>query len=109
MLTILAKLLQYLNSNQNPNQLALAVCFGLSIGLMPSFSLILIILLMMVCVIKANISLLVFIWCLFEAVAYIADPALHQLGYALLTAEPLQAIWTSMAVSYTHLTLPPKA
>mgnify|MGYP000538830994 CR=1 FL=1 len=99
MLTILAKLLQFLNSNQNPNQLALAACFGLAIGLMPGFSVLLILLLMMVCVIKANLSLLVFIWGLFEAVAYVADPALHQLGYALLTAEALQPIWISLAQS----------
>jgi len=99
MLTILAKFLKFLNSNQNPNQLSLAVCFGLAIGLMPGFSMFLIILLMMVCVIKANLSLFVFIWGLFEAVAYIADPLLHQLGYTLLTAESLQSIWTVLAQS----------
>jgi len=99
MLTILAKLLQFLNSNQNPNQLALAVCFGLAIGLMPSFSALLIILLMMIYVIKANLSLFIFIWGLFEVVAYIADPVLHQLGYAILTAESLQTIWISLAQS----------
>jgi len=99
MLTILANLLKFLNSNQNPSQLALAVCFGLAIGLMPGFSMFLLILLMMVCLIKANISLLVLIWGLFEAIAYIADPALHQIGLSLLTADSLQVIWTSLSQS----------
>ena len=66
---------------------------------MPGFSILLILLLMMVCVIKANLSLLVLVWGLFEAVAYIADPALQQLGYVLLSAEPLQSIWFSLAQS----------
>ncbi|MFT7185257.1 MAG: hypothetical protein ACI84K_000632 [Pseudohongiellaceae bacterium] len=99
MLTILAKLLQNLNSNQNPNQLALAVCFGLAVGLMPGFSLFLVILLILVCLIKANISMFLFIWGLFEAIAYVADPALHQIGYSLLTTESLQTIWVSLSQS----------
>ena len=99
MLTIFAKLLQFLNSNQNPRQLALAVCFGLAIGLMPGFSLFFLMLLMLVCLVKANISMLLFVWGLFEAIAYIGDPALHQLGYAILTAAPLQDFWTSLAQS----------
>lgn len=99
MLTILAKLLRFLNSNQNPSQLAFAVCFGLAIGLMPGFSLFLLILLMMVCLIKANISILLAVWGLFEALAYIADPAIHQIGYSLLTSESLQTIWISLSQS----------
>jgi len=99
MLDILAKLLKFLNSNQNPSQLALAVCFGLAIGLMPGFSLFLLMLLMMVCLIKANISILLVVWGLFEAVAYIADPVMHQIGYSLLTTESLQPIWISLSQS----------
>jgi uncharacterized protein (TIGR03546 family) len=99
MLTILAKLLQFLNSNQNPSQFALAVCFGFAIGLMPGFSLFLLILLMMVCLIKANISILLVVWGLFEAIAYIVDPALHQVGYSILTTESLQPMWTSLSQS----------
>jgi len=99
MLSIFAKLLKLLNSDQNPNQLSLAVCFGLAIGLMPSFTLFLPLLLVAVCIIKANLSLLFLIWGLFEAVAYIADPALHYIGYSLLTNESLQLTWTSLAQS----------
>jgi uncharacterized protein (TIGR03546 family) len=99
MLTILAKLLNILNSNQNPNQLALAVCFGLAVGLMPGFSLFLLILLILVCLIKANISMFLLVWGLFEAVAYITDPVLHNIGYSLLTTESLQTIWISLSQS----------
>lgn len=96
MLTILAKLLQLLNSNQNPNQLALAVCFGFAVGLMPGFSLFLLILLVLVCLIKANISMFLLVWGLFEAVAYIADPVLHEVGYSVLKNESLQTIWIDL-------------
>ena len=99
MLTIFARLLKLLNSDQNPSQLALAVCFGLAVGLMPSFSLFLLILFVLVCLIKANITLFLLVWGLFEGIAYIADPALHQLGYGLLTADSLQAAWTGLAQS----------
>lgn len=99
MLTIFAKLLKLLNSEQSPSQLALAICFGLAIGLMPGFSMFLPILLIVVCIIKANLTLLFLVWGLFEAVAYIADPALHQVGYSVLNAESLQVTWTSLAQS----------
>lgn len=99
MLTILAKLLQFLNSNQNPNQLALAVCFGLAVGLMPGFSLFLLILLILVCLIKANISMFFFVWGLFEAIAYVSDPALHQIGYSVLTDPSLESLWINLSES----------
>lgn len=99
MLTILARLLKLLNSEHSPNQLALGVCFGLAIGLMPGFSMLLPLLLVVVCLIKANITLMLLVWGLFEGLAYIADPMLHQIGYALLNADSLQTIWTSLIQS----------
>lgn len=99
MLTIIAKLLKLLNSEQSPAQLALAVCFGLAAGLLPGFSLLFVILLVLVCLIRANLTLFLLTWGLFEGVAYLVDPALHALGYNLLTAESLQGLWTGFAQS----------
>jgi len=99
MLTIFAKLLKLLNSDQNPGHLALAVCFGLAVGLMPGFSLFLLLLIVLLCVFKANLTLFFLVWGVFEGVAYVFDPALHSLGYSLLTSEGLQATWGEMIQS----------
>ncbi len=99
MLTIFAKLLKLLNSDQNPSHLALAVCFGLAVGLMPSFSLFLLILFILVCLIKANLTLFFLVWGLFEGIAYVFDPALHQLGYGLLTNVSFNELWGGMIQS----------
>jgi uncharacterized protein (TIGR03546 family) len=99
MLTILAKLLKLLNSDQNPSHLALAVCFGLAIGLMPGFSAFLVIWVILLCVFKANLTLFFLVWGIFEGVAYVFDPMLHQLGYQLLTSEGLNALWADMIQS----------
>ncbi|GAA3939973.1 TIGR03546 family protein [Litoribacillus peritrichatus] len=99
MLTIFAKLLKLLNSDQNPSHLALAVCFGLAIGLMPGFSMFLLFLFILVCVFKANLTLFLLVWGLFEGVAYIFDPALHQVGYNLLTNPSLAELWGGLIQS----------
>lgn len=96
MLTVLAKLLKLLNSDTNPAQLALAVCFGLSIGLMPGFSALLLVLFILVCVIKANLTLFLLVWGIFEGVAYVFDPLIHQLGYWVLTQPSLSTFFTEL-------------
>jgi len=96
MLTIFAKLLKLLNSDQNPGHLALAVCFGLAVGLMPGFSLFLLILIVLLCVFKANLTLFFLVWGVFEGVAYVFDLVLYSLGYSLFTSEGLQATWGEM-------------
>jgi uncharacterized protein (TIGR03546 family) len=99
MLTVLAKLLKLLNSDQNPGHLALAVCFGLAVGLMPGFSMFLFILVILVCLFKANLTLFFLVWGLFEGVAYLLDPVLHELGYSILTNDSLHATWAEMIQS----------
>ncbi|GLQ31219.1 TIGR03546 family protein [Litoribrevibacter albus] len=99
MLTIFAKLLKLLNSDQNPNHLALAVCFGLAVGLMPGFSAFLLIIVVLICVLKANLTLFFLVWGLFEGIAYVFDPVLHQLGYLLLTSDSLHSLWTGLIQS----------
>ena len=99
MFTIFAKLLKLLNSDQNPGHLALAVCFGLAMGLMPGFSAFILVLVVLICIFKANLTLFLLVWGLFEGVAYVFDPLLHQLGYGLLTSESLHALWASLIQS----------
>lgn len=99
MLTIFAKLLKLLNSDQNPGHLALAVCFGFAMGLMPGFSAFLLILIVLICIFKANLTLFFLIWGVFEGVAYVFDPVLHQLGYALLTSDGLHSLWAGLIQS----------
>lgn len=99
MLTIFAKLLKLLNSDQNPNHLALAVCFGLAVGLMPGFSAFLLIIVVLICVLKANLTLFFLVWGLFEGIAYVFDPVLHQLGYLLLTSDSLHSLWAGLIQS----------
>ena len=96
MLTIIAKLLKLLNSDANPSQLALGVCFAAIMGLTPLASPHNALLLLLVLLVRVNLSLFLLSWGLFTLIAYLFDPLSQALGSALLQAESLNALWQSM-------------
>jgi uncharacterized protein (TIGR03546 family) len=95
-LTIIAKLLKVLNSDTNPSQLALAVCFAAALGLTPLAAPHNALLLFLLLILRINLSLFLISWGLFTLIAYLFDPVSHALGLALLQADALQGLWQSL-------------
>jgi uncharacterized protein (TIGR03546 family) len=96
MITLLAKLIKTLNSDDNPSQIALAVVFASIMGLTPLNSLHNIFILLLVLVIRVNITMFVLALGVFTLFAYAFDPLSHQLGLLLLQADALEGLWTSL-------------
>ncbi|TQV84304.1 TIGR03546 family protein [Exilibacterium tricleocarpae] len=91
---LLVKLLKVLNAEDNPAQIALAVCLAAILGLTPLLSLHNLLILFLVLVLRVNISAFLLFALVFSGIAYLLDPLFHRLGHSLLTAEGLQGMWT---------------
>jgi uncharacterized protein (TIGR03546 family) len=96
LLRLLFKLVKTLNSETDPGQISLALCFALLAGLPPFLSLHNILVLLLVLVLRVNISMFIFGTVFFSGVAYLADPILSRIGYAVLTTPSLEGLWTSL-------------
>ncbi len=96
MLKLIAKFLKILNSDADPAQISLAFCLAMIAGLTPLLSLHNLLVLLLVCVLRANLAAFLLGLLFFTGVAYLFDPLFSQLGLALLTAAPLQGFWTSL-------------
>ena len=95
MLRTLARLLRALNSETHPTQIAGAACLAVIAGLTPLWTLHNLVVLLLVLVLRVNLSTFLVVWALFSGIAYLADPLFHALGLSLLTAEPLHGLWTA--------------
>jgi uncharacterized protein (TIGR03546 family) len=96
MLKLLAKLLRVLNSDAEPGQISLALCLAMVAGLTPLMSLHNLLVLLLVLVLRANLSAFLLGLVVFTGIAYLLDPLFHQFGLAALTAGPLNGLWTSL-------------
>ena len=96
MLSVIAKLLKVLNSDDNPAQVALAVVFALIMGLTPLMSPHNILILLLVLFIRVNLSFFLLSFALFSGLAYLLDPLSNQVGASILHNEGLQSLWTSL-------------
>jgi uncharacterized protein (TIGR03546 family) len=94
MLQMLAKLLKVLNSDAEPAQIGLAVGFSFVSGLLPFFSPLGLLLLLIVFLLRVNLSAYFLGTAFFSGVAYLLDPLLNRIGLAVLTAGPLESFWT---------------
>lgn len=95
MLTLLARLLKVLNSDDSPSQLALAICLAAFIGITPLHAPLAIVLLIVVCMVRVNLSLFLMSWGLFTLIAYLIDPISHAIGLYLLNVPSLNTLWQS--------------
>ncbi len=93
------KLLQVLNSETGPWQLAFGASFGMVLGLTPLLSLHNVVVLLLICLLRVNISFVLLFMALAAAFAYLLDPYFHQLGYDLLNQPALMPLWTDW---YNH-------
>lgn len=96
MLGILARILKVLNSETAPAQIAAAVLLALFMGLSPLGSPHNLFLLLLVLVLRVNLSLFLVSLALFSGIAWLLDPLAHTLGLALLQAGALEGLWTTM-------------
>jgi len=96
MLRTLARLLRVLNSETDPAQIAGAVALAAVMGLTPLWSPHNLLVLLLVLLLRVNLSTFLVTFALFSGVAYLLDPAFHRLGLALLTSEALQGMWTAL-------------
>ena len=94
MIARIAKLVKVLNSESEPFQISLAVCFSMVVGLTPLFSLHNLLILFIVLILRVNLSAFILGWILFSGAAYIFDPLFHHLGLAVLSASALEGFWT---------------
>ena len=96
MVNLLAKLLRVLNSETEPGQISLGLCFAMVAGLTPLLSLHNLFVLLLVLVLRVNLSSFLLGLTVFTGIAYLLDPLFHWLGLALLTASGLEGLWTSL-------------
>lgn len=94
MLKTLANLLRVLNSETHPGQISLGFGFAMVAGLTPLWSLHNLLVLLLVLLIRVNLSAFLLGLAFFSGLAYLLDPLFHQVGLAVLTAGPLEGLWT---------------
>ncbi|MCW5781851.1 MAG: TIGR03546 family protein [Nitrospirales bacterium] len=96
MIKLLAKLLRVLNSETDPGQISLGLCFAMIVGLTPLVSLHNLFVLLLVFILRVNLSAFLLGLALFTGIAFLLDPLFHLLGLAVLTAPSLADLWTSL-------------
>ena len=96
MLTMIAKLLKILNSEADPAQISLALSFSLISGFLSVFSPLALIVLLVVFLLRVNLSAYFLGTAFFSVVAYLLDPLFHRIGLSVLTAAPLDPLWTGL-------------
>lgn len=94
MLRLLARFLKLLGSETAPGQIALGVALALVAGLTPLASLHNLIVLLLLLVLRANLSAFLVALAVFSGFAYLLDPLFHALGLRLLTLPALEGLWT---------------
>ncbi len=96
MLTVLAKLVKALNSEQSPNQIAMAVCLSAILGLTPLMSLHNVVVLLIALWFRVNLSILIVSYPLFALLGYLLSPVFESVGLSILQAAPLIPLWESL-------------
>lgn len=93
---MLLKLFKVLNSETEPGQLSLGLCFGMVAGLTPLLSLHNLLVLFCVLVLRVNLSAFLLSLGFFSGIAWAADPLMSRIGLAALEAGPLEGLWTAL-------------
>jgi len=96
MIKLLAKLLRVLNSETDPGQISLGLCFAMIAGLTPLLSLHNLVVLLLVCILRVNVAAFLLGLGVFTGMAFLLDPLFHLIGLAVLTAPALEGLWTSL-------------
>jgi len=92
----IANLLKVLNSETEPGQISLALCLSMIAGLTPALSPHNLAVLLLVLLLRVNLSAFGLGWAFFSAAAYLLDPLFDRIGLAILTAPALNGLWTGL-------------
>lgn len=90
------KLIRLINSEQDPLQLSLGVGFAMIAGLTPLLSLHNLLVLLLVLLLRVNLSAFLLGLAFFSGMAWGLDPWFHDLGLYLLQHPALQSLWTEL-------------
>lgn len=96
MLTLLAKLLQALNSESSIRQIALAIALGFIVGLSPLFTLHNIVILFVVMVVRVHFGSFILSVGFFSGIGYLLSSVIVDVGEWLLTSEAFNSLFTSL-------------
>lgn len=96
MFNFIRKLFKALNSSAKPWQLSAAVVLAMFAGFLPSSSLIMLDLLFIALVLNINFGLFLLFMVIFSGIGYIFDPIFESIGYAVLTNESLNGLFTTL-------------
>jgi len=94
-ITLIAKLLKVLNSQDSPTQISLALVFALLIGLTPLNSPHNLLLLFLVLILRVNLTMFLLGMAVFTLFAYLLDPISNMIGLYLLELPTLNGLWTA--------------
>jgi uncharacterized protein (TIGR03546 family) len=95
-LKLIGKILKTLKDGATPAQIALGFVLGWGIGLIPGWPVQVWLLVAALLVLQANIGMAFVGAAIAAALGWLFDPALDALGAAVLTAGPLQGLFTSL-------------
>jgi uncharacterized protein (TIGR03546 family) len=96
-LKLLKKLFKALNADASPSEIAGGVILGSVLGLTPVFALHNLLVIVLIIILKVNISAAVFSSIVFSIIGYAADPGAHVIGRALLLSSGLNGLWTLLS------------
>ena len=94
MIRIIAKFLKILNSESDPVQISLAFCLAMIMGFTPLLSPHNLLVLLLVLLLRVNLSAFILGFGMFSGIAYLLDPLFHKIGLAILNVNSLENIWT---------------
>jgi uncharacterized protein (TIGR03546 family) len=96
MLSMIAKFLKVLNSETDPSQISVALALSMITGFLPLFTPLNLFILFLVLVLRVNISSYLLGAAFFSGAAWFLDPLFHHIGLPVLTAAPLEGLWTAL-------------
>lgn len=94
-MAVLLKFLKALNANQHPSQIAFSLLLGVWLGLTPLFFPHTLIILLLIFILRVNLSALLVSFGFFSALSLAFDHVFHQLGLWILAYPELQDLWTA--------------
>lgn len=96
MLTLLARLFNAINSDAAPGQVAFAFALSMIVGFTPLWSFLNLFVLLIVLIVRVNVSAFLFGAVVFSLLGYLIDPLSASLGETILTYPELRETWTEL-------------
>lgn len=93
---MIIKLINILNKDASPREIAGGMALGFIAGMTPLLSLHNLVVLFLLVVLRVNITAGIFAVGVFSGVAYLFDPLSNKIGYLLLTLPGLKGVWTAL-------------